>query len=177
MSRGPSLSNLPTSTQPASPTTNQTIGARADANLVPQPQEDCLQSDARHGYDDQDGDCAQGHGSTHDDGHAALHADVEDMLNVAASRHWSLGSICPAIYGGFQIGVHSERRWRPHRVPVPKGLVCAIFVPEIEGDEKRPADLGSRGVLRKDAIFNVGRCALMVNSFCNGDFSLFSCAM
>lgn len=102
---------------------------------------------------------------------------VDVMLQAAISRGWNPGHVCPAIYGALQIGVLNptmQSSCRSHRVPVPHGLVCVIFVPD--GLAEGPG-LSEQPVDRKAAIFNVGRTALLVNCFCHGKFEMFGKAV
>lgn len=95
---------------------------------------------------------------------------VDKLLQLAVSRGWNAGCVCPSVYGALQIGIETGAGWRSHRVPVPSGLVCVLFVPDghTEGTPLPP-----KPVARKDAIFNVGRCALLINCFCTGNFEAF----
>jgi len=101
----------------------------------------------------------------------AEHNGVDSLLQTAIGRGWNPGNVCPAIYGALQIGTDTFKGFRSHRVPVPTGLVCVIFIPD--GQEEGQA-LPPQPVDRKAAIFNVGRAALLINCFCSGDFSMFS---
>ncbi|CAE8622568.1 unnamed protein product, partial [Polarella glacialis] len=79
--------------------------------------------------------------------------------------------VCPAIYGALQIGIATPDGMRSHRVPIPHGLVCVLFVPDgqEEGKPLPPSEVG-----RKDAVFNLGRSACLINCFVTQDFAKFS---
>jgi homoserine kinase len=95
---------------------------------------------------------------------------IDMLLQRALSRGWNLGNLCPAIYGAFQIGIEMPQGCKSHRVPVPNGLVCVLFVPDAQPEG---APLSQQPVERKAAIFNVGRMALLVNCFCSNNFAMF----
>jgi len=95
---------------------------------------------------------------------------VHGLLQTAIQQGSNAGNVCPAIYGALQIATETPSGWRSHRVPVPTGLVCVIFVPE-GLQEGKP--LPQQPVDRKAAIFNVGRVALLVNCFCTKNFAMF----
>mmetsp|Transcript_56814 Transcript_56814/g.122847 ORF Transcript_56814/g.122847 Transcript_56814/m.122847 type:complete len:422 (-) Transcript_56814:145-1410(-) len=98
------------------------------------------------------------------------HSSVHELLQTAIKQGWNPGNVCPAIYGALQIGIETPDGWRSHRVPIPSGIVCAIFVPDGTHEGK---PLQSETVERKDAIFNLGRSALLINCFCTNDFEMF----
>jgi len=101
---------------------------------------------------------------------------TEVILQQAIAKDYNPANICPAVYGGLQIGVEGRiEGWQSHRVPVPKGLVCAIFVPEGLDEGERVAL--TKPLDRADAIFNVGRTAVLINAFCKGDFTMLGLAM
>lgn len=97
-------------------------------------------------------------------------AGVEALLQAAIARGWNPGNVCPAIYGALQIGIHTPSGMRSHRVPIPHGLVLCLFVPD---GKEEDVGLDIEMVERQKAIFNVGRCALLINVFCTQEFSKF----
>jgi len=96
---------------------------------------------------------------------------LDTLLQQAISRGWNPGNVCPAIYGALQIGTGSSTGFESHRVPMPNGLVCVLWVP---GNLNEGERLPKQAVDRKAAIFNVGRMALLTNCFCTGNFEMFS---
>jgi len=98
-------------------------------------------------------------------------SNVDTLMQLAISRGWSPGNVCPAIYGALQIGVETPSGFRGHRVPTPNGLVCVLFVPN---DQPDGVSLPKQPVERKAAIANVGHMALLINCFCSGDFDMFA---
>jgi len=100
--------------------------------------------------------------------------NVDIMLQAAIARGWSVGNVCPAIFGALQIGVETPTGVRSHRVPAPNGIVCALFVPD---ESKEGLPMSTEFVERKAAVFNVGHMALLINCFCSGNFDMFAKAM
>lgn len=99
---------------------------------------------------------------------------VDMMLQEAVSRGWNAANVAPAIYGALQIAVKTSSGMRSHRVPLPNGLICVIFVPDGLQSSK---GLPSQPVDRKAAVPNVGRTALLVNCFCSNNFDMFQKVM
>jgi len=98
----------------------------------------------------------------------------ERMLQLAATIEGHVDNLAPAIYGGMQIGIHTGTapgapgRWYTTQVPVPPGLQCILFIPD-----QRQSTEGARAVLspsltREQAVFNIGRAAMLVNAFASG---------
>ena len=92
----------------------------------------------------------------------------ERMLQLAASVEGHVDNLAACIYGGMQIGVHTGQRFFTSAVPIPPGLQCILFIPD-----QRQSTEGARAVLpptvsRADAVYNIGRAALLVNAFATG---------
>eukprot|EP01135_Chromosphaera_perkinsii_P004140 Nk52_evm47s270 gene=Nk52_evmTU47s270 len=89
----------------------------------------------------------------------------EELLQIAASIEGHPDNVAPAIYGGFQIGVHTGSRWFTSRVRIPYGLQCTLFVPDKGCETSEARALLGNDVKRDDAIFNIGRAAMLVHAF------------
>jgi homoserine kinase len=104
-------------------------------------------------------------------GSAISGADLsrEELTVLAADIEGHPDNVAPAIYGGCTIGVRNgEAGWVVDRVSVPDDLHAVLFVPEKQTDTHE-----SRGGLpvqisRDDAVFNIGRAALLVNALSTG---------
>lgn len=103
---------------------------------------------------------------------------TEHLLSQAMVQGWSASHVGSAVHGGAQITLQSSDGWACHRVPFPPGLVCIIFCPDerpVSGwcDKAADGDM----VARRDAVFNVGRVGMLVNSFITGNFTFMKSAM
>jgi len=98
-------------------------------------------------------------------------SNVDTLMQLAISRGWTPGNVCPAISGALQIGVETPSGFRSHRVPIPNGLVAVIFVPT---SQPEGAPFPKQAVGRKEAISNVGHMALLINCFCSGEWGMFA---
>ena len=120
----------------------------------------------------------------------------DDLLQLAAAIEGHPDNVAPAIFGGMQIAVthdapavviHDDAyaynpiapiapattapRVVAAPVPVPGGLSAVLYIP----DEPMPTE-EARGLLgpevsRADAVFNIGRVALLVQAMATGDLS------
>eukprot|EP00439_Symbiodinium_sp_Y106_P079168 s781_g17.t2 len=132
---------------------------------------------------------------TFPDGVPCETSNVDALLQATVARGWNPGNVCPAIYGALQIGIPTVSGTRSHRVPIPNGLVLCLFVPDAKGQATTNRAIGTGGGLprpacrkkreeegqrlevesveRRNAIFNVGRSALLINCFATQDFAKF----
>eukprot|EP01063_Lacrimia_lanifica_P025206 TRINITY_DN32988_c0_g1_i1.p1 TRINITY_DN32988_c0_g1~~TRINITY_DN32988_c0_g1_i1.p1 ORF type:complete len:342 (+),score=151.57 TRINITY_DN32988_c0_g1_i1:78-1103(+) len=100
-------------------------------------------------------------------GHETELKGEEALLQIAAKIEGHPDNVSPAIYGGLQMGLWTGTRWYTHRIRVPAGLQCVLFIPDKEkkgGTEQNRALLKPE-VSRKDAVFNLQRVAFLVSCF------------
>jgi len=89
---------------------------------------------------------------------------AEAVLNMAAEIEGHPDNVAPCLYGGIQVGIHAGGRWRTERVPMPPGLQCVIFIPDKIGITKETRAVLEERIHRKEAIFNIGRVAWLINA-------------
>jgi homoserine kinase len=94
-----------------------------------------------------------------------------ELLDLAASVEGHPDNVAPAILGGCQIGVRHEGRWYTDQVKLPADLKAVIFIPDRSSKgstiETRMA-LASE-VSRSDAVYNIGRAAMLVNALASSN--------
>jgi homoserine kinase len=88
----------------------------------------------------------------------------EELLNMAAEIEGHPDNVAPAIYGGIQLGIHSGERWMTERVNTPPGLQCVCFIPDTIGKTSTARGVLPKNVTMKDAVFNIGRAAWLINA-------------
>ena len=106
----------------------------------------------------------------------------KQLLQLAADEESSADNIAAAIYGGLQVSFRSEdgsNQWITQRVNLPRGLHCVLFIPDVDSSVNKEA---SRAVLpawykRQDAVHNIGRAAMLVNSLATGQLDALRFAM
>lgn len=95
--------------------------------------------------------------------------DESDLLQIAADVEGHPDNVAPALFGGMQIAVAHESRVVSAPVPVPENLSAVLYVPDsLMPTEEARGLLGSK-VPRTDAVFNIGRAALLVRAMASGD--------
>ena len=99
--------------------------------------------------------------------------DKEQLTALAADIEGHPDNVAPAIYGGCTIGVlNGDNGWVVDQVSVPDGLNAVIFVPEMMINTHESRERLSDQVSRADAVFNIGRSALLVNALSTGRLEL-----
>lgn len=100
----------------------------------------------------------------------------EELLQIAANIEGHPDNVAPALYGGIQLGIHTRSpsnptggRWLSSRVPIPEGLQLIVFVPQKPFETKTARKLLPEKYDPKEAVFNVGRAAFLVNALNKGE--------
>ena len=117
----------------------------------------------------------------------------DDLLQLAASIEGHPDNVAPAIFGGMRIAVtHDAPAVTVHDddysynttapvthaprvvsapVPVPDGLSAVLYIPNEPMPTEEARGLLGPEVSRSDAVFNIGRAALLVRAMATGDLS------
>ena len=95
--------------------------------------------------------------------------DRDDLLQIAADIEGHPDNVAPAIYGGMQVAVSHNDRIVAAPVPVPETLSAVLYVPNVPMPTEEARGLLGSEVPRSDAVFNIGRVALLVRAMATGD--------
>ena len=91
--------------------------------------------------------------------------EPEELLQLAAKIEGHPDNVCPAIYGGIQLGIQvGENQWRSCRVNCPTDLQLVAFISDSVGKTSELRSVLSDTVSRAEAVFNIGRTAFLVNA-------------
>lgn len=108
----------------------------------------------------------------------------EELLQLATEMEGHPDNVAPAIYGGIQLSIVFDATLDPgvsqmamsRRVPVPASLRLVAYVPSEEARCGYGADkteemrsILKKEVPRKDAVFNIQRASLLIDSLHRGD--------
>ena len=93
----------------------------------------------------------------------------DDLLQIAASIEGHPDNVAPAIYGGMQVAVSHGGRVVSAPVPVPESLSAVLYIPNVPMPTEEARGLLGSEVPRSDAVFNIGRVALLVRAMATGD--------
>lgn len=102
-------------------------------------------------------------------GHQVPAWGSEELLNMAAEIEGHPDNVAPAIYGGIQLGIHTGERWMTERVNIPPGIQCVCFIPDEIGKTSTARGVLSDTISRKDAVFNIGRVAWLINALASNN--------
>ncbi|OQR80987.1 homoserine kinase [Achlya hypogyna] len=102
-------------------------------------------------------------------GHELSVYGKEELLQIAAGIEGHPDNVAPCIYGGLQLGIFTDNRWYSSRVQIPDGMQCVLFIPETTGKTSTARAILPAKIDRADAVYNIGRAAILVNAFRSGN--------
>ena len=94
---------------------------------------------------------------------------MEKIFQIAASMEGHADNVAPAIFGGFQIVIKDENKFISTKALIPSNLKAVVFIPDVSMPTNEAREILSPEISREDAVFNIGRVALLVNSLSNGN--------
>ncbi|MBM3957306.1 MAG: homoserine kinase [Gemmatimonadetes bacterium] len=95
--------------------------------------------------------------------------DRAALFSMAADIEGHPDNAAPATLGGCRVGIRDGDRWIADRVRLPEGIVAVLFIPDVEGSTATARAILPREVPMVDAVFNMGRAALLVNALASGN--------
>lgn len=95
--------------------------------------------------------------------------DPHALLPLAAELEGHADNAAPALLGGFQIAVRrDDGSYLCAGFPPPSGLRAVLFVPQRELPTAEARRVLPRSVSRADAVYNIGRAALLAACLASG---------
>ena len=91
------------------------------------------------------------------------------LLELAVEIEGHPDNVAPAMLGGCQIGVQDDGRLITGQVPLPRELKAVLFVPDVPMSTDQARKILPSTVDRADAVYNIGRVALLVRALTTGD--------
>lgn len=88
------------------------------------------------------------------------------LLELADALEGHPDNAVPALVGGCTLAVKEEDRLHYASVPLPPELVAVLFVPSFRISTKKARRVLPQRVSRDDAVYNLGRVALLVLALC-----------
>jgi homoserine kinase len=101
---------------------------------------------------------------------------VDDLLTLAVRLEGHPDNVAPALLGGLVVSVVDGERLVYAPVPVPPDLIAAAFVPDFPMPTEEARRALPQQVDRTDAVYNMGRAALLVAAFATGRADLLATA-
>ena len=90
------------------------------------------------------------------------------LLHLAVSLEGHADNVTPALLGGCQVVIRDGNRVIADAVTLPRNLTTVIFVPDVPMSTQEARAVLPETVAREDAVYNLGRVALLVNSLSSG---------
>ncbi|MBI3979021.1 MAG: homoserine kinase [Chloroflexi bacterium] len=92
----------------------------------------------------------------------------DEILELACRLEGHPDNVTPQLLGGCTVSVMNGERVVAVRIPVPADLRLVLYVPDFPMPTKEARAVLPAQVGRADAVFNVGRAAMMVAALCTG---------
>lgn len=101
----------------------------------------------------------------------------EEIFNIGVDMEGHPDNIAPALFGGMVIAVMEEGRAYYNLVEVKDGVKFLSIIPDFRLQTTEARAVLPTAISRADAVYNIGRAALMVSAFSNGRYDLikFAC--
>lgn len=100
----------------------------------------------------------------------------DELLALGADLEGHADNMAPALFGGLQVTVRDGERWLRLSAPLAPGLKVVLFVPDLEMPTKESRRRLPQRLSREEAVFNVGRAALLVSALAQGRWELLDAA-
>lgn len=101
----------------------------------------------------------------------------DKLLDLAAEMEGHPDNVAPALFGGLVAACRTEAGIKHVSIQPPATLLVVLAIPDYQLATKRSRDALPAMVPFEDAVFNLGRMALLVAAMFSGDYSQLSWAM
>jgi len=101
-----------------------------------------------------------------------------EILEIALSLEGHLDNIVPALTGGFTLAYFTKKekvKWM--NIKIPDDLCIVVAIPDFSLSTEKMREVLPKKIDRSDAVFNLSRAALLVNSLQNSDWALMAESM
>ena len=94
--------------------------------------------------------------------------DLELLWKLAVAMEGHPDNVTPALFGGCQVVVRDQDTLVRAAVPIPENVQAVLFIPDTPMSTVQARDILPPQVSREDAVYNMGRVALLVNALATG---------
>lgn len=98
--------------------------------------------------------------------------DKEEVLKLAVNIEGHPDNVCPAIFGGLVSTIMVNEKPIYNCVEVKDGLKFIALIPRFKLSTEKARAILPKEVPFKDCIYNIGRAALLISCFSNGNYAL-----
>lgn len=100
-----------------------------------------------------------------------------EILSLAVDIEGHPDNVCPAIYGGMVTVVMEDNAPIFNKIDIKEGVRFVALIPEFKFSTEKARSILPKEISLKDGVYNVGRTALLVSAFANGNYNLLKYAM
>ena len=101
----------------------------------------------------------------------------KELLNMAVDLEGHPDNVAPALLGGIVVSTTDDGEVKYCKIDPPVKLKCVVAVPDFQLSTKLAREVLPQSISISDAVFNIGRTAMLVTALIKQDFSLLSTAM
>lgn len=98
-----------------------------------------------------------------------------ELLDIATEMEGHPDNVAPALLGGMVVSVYENKVYYS-KIDIKEGLKFLALIPDFKLSTKKSRSILPKVIPHSDAVFNVGRVALMVSALHNGEFELLKIA-
>lgn len=106
--------------------------------------------------------------------HLGADRPQDELLSLAAELEGHPDNVTPALLGGIQACAMADGRVVHARIPMPRPLSLALYVPDFPMPTREARQVVPRRIDIHDAVYNISRVALLVAALASGDFGALS---
>ena len=103
--------------------------------------------------------------------------DRKKILDLAAELEGHPDNVVASMVGGFVVSCLTEEGVRFVRIEPPPGLKLVLAIPEVPLETQKARLALPEEIPFSTAVFNLGRCALLVAALAKGDFDALEAAI
>ena len=97
----------------------------------------------------------------------------DEILSLAVEIEGHPDNVCPAIFGGLVSTIMSDNKKPLYNcVDVKEGVKFIALIPRFKLSTEKARAILPKEVPFRDCIYNIGRAALLISCFSNGNYSL-----
>ena len=104
-------------------------------------------------------------------------SNKSEVLKYAVEIEGHPDNVCPAIYGGMVTVVMEDNAPIFNKIDIKEGVRFVALIPEFKFSTEKARSILPKEISLKDGVYNVGRTALLVSAFANGNYNLLKYAM
>ncbi|HOV78660.1 MAG TPA: homoserine kinase [Bacillota bacterium] len=102
---------------------------------------------------------------------------IKEIMGIACSLEGHPDNVAPAMLGGIVVSVQIDGEVRHIKIQPPQGLKGVVAIPDYPLATKALREVLPAQVPFQDAVFNLGRVAMLVAALQQEDFTLLGAAM